>query len=133
MRFVLTAWQQLDLPGHKGEGLRLDEAVARAGISAERLPILRSMVRVLVDEGLARVHNDGFELLLDLPHQAPQPQVCQVDEVAAEAAVLNRCGAGLKDVLLGKIDPVGLLFPEGDVTLVERLYETSIESAVVNQ
>ncbi len=133
LRFVLTAWQQLGLPSHKGEGLRLDEAVARAGISAERLPILRSMVRVLVDEGLARVHNDGFELLLDLPHQAPQPQVCQVDEVAAEAAVLNRCGAGLKDVLLGKIDPVGLLFPEGDVTLVERLYETSIESAVVNQ
>lgn len=52
-------------------------------------------------------------------------------DAAAELALLLRCGPELAGVLGGFVDPLALLFPGGDVTLANRLYEVSPWSRAV--
>ena len=47
--------------------------------------------------------------------------------VAAELAMLTTCGPNLAQVMQGKLDPLDLLFPDGDLTMMTRLYCESDE------
>ncbi|MES2946571.1 MAG: beta-ketoacyl synthase N-terminal-like domain-containing protein, partial [Pseudomonadota bacterium] len=49
----------------------------------------------------------------------------------AELTLLRRCGPRLADALTGKVDPLSLLFPDGDASLAEALYERSPFSRAV--
>ena len=53
--------------------------------------------------------------------------------VDAELTVLRRCATRLADVLRGTVDPVGLLFPEADLTTATRLYAASPTFAPMNR
>src|SRR6185503_17311943 len=50
----------------------------------------------------------------------------------AELALLDRCGARLADVLRGTADPLQLLFPQGELESVERIYESGPVARVFN-
>lgn len=63
----------------------------------------------------------------DQPLQTIYPQA------AAELTLLGRCGEGLAGVLRGETDPLGLLFPEADLTMAERLYEDSLTFGAMNR
>lgn len=54
-------------------------------------------------------------------------------EATAELSLLGRCGPALSDVLVGKVDPLDLLFPGGDASLAEALYEQSPFSSAVQR
>ena len=51
----------------------------------------------------------------------------------AELTMLGRCASRLADVLRGTVDPLGLLFPEADLTSATRLYEQSATFAPMNR
>ncbi len=51
----------------------------------------------------------------------------------AELTMLGRCASRLADVLRGTVDPVGLLFPEADLTDATRLYDASPTFAPMNR
>lgn len=72
-------------------------------------------------------------------HITIQCEVLNLDELEqqfprclAEIEVVERCGEALVDVLQGRIDPVQLLFPQGDLSLLTDLYEHSPGASVVN-
>ncbi|NEQ84521.1 MAG: SDR family NAD(P)-dependent oxidoreductase, partial [Moorea sp. SIO2I5] len=51
---------------------------------------------------------------------------------AAELTLLNRCASQLAEVLLGKVDPLQLVFPEGDLTAAAELYQQSPGAKFMN-
>ncbi|MEO0869836.1 MAG: methyltransferase, partial [Cyanobacteria bacterium J06642_11] len=53
-------------------------------------------------------------------------------EASAELTLLQRCGENLADVLQGKTDPLTLLFPEGDLTDLTHLYQSSPGARLMN-
>ncbi len=52
--------------------------------------------------------------------------------VATEAELVMRAGRGLAEVLNGRADPLELLFPGGDLSLLTRLYESSPGARAMN-
>ncbi|MEO0989293.1 MAG: hypothetical protein AAFY20_27750, partial [Cyanobacteria bacterium J06639_14] len=50
----------------------------------------------------------------------------------AELSLLTRCGENLVAVLRGEVDPIGLLFPQGDLSELTQLYESSPGARVMN-
>ena len=42
-----------------------------------------------------------------------------------EIALLERCLASYADILQGKQDPIGVLFPNGDLGMLEAIYRDS--------
>jgi NADPH:quinone reductase-like Zn-dependent oxidoreductase/NAD(P)-dependent dehydrogenase (short-subunit alcohol dehydrogenase family)/SAM-dependent methyltransferase/acyl carrier protein len=53
-------------------------------------------------------------------------------EAQAELRLIQRCGENLAAVLTGQVDPLTLLFPEGDLTDLTQLYQSSPGSRVMN-
>ena len=54
-------------------------------------------------------------------------------EAHAELTLLRRCGPRLAEALTGRVAPLDLLFPGGDATLAEALYERSPFSQAVQR
>ena len=134
LRFVVNAWKDCGLPMEPGERIQLHEAATRAGVAANRLPVFGSIISILEQEELVAVHGEEIEIICDIPRwEIPENTPAAPQEIEAEAALLHRCGGSLKEVLQGHADPVQLLFPDGDMSLVERLYEASAESTLVNE
>ncbi|MEB3360479.1 MAG: SDR family NAD(P)-dependent oxidoreductase [Synechococcales bacterium] len=52
--------------------------------------------------------------------------------LSAELPLLTRCGENLAAVLRGEVDPLTLLFPNGDLSDLTRLYESSVGAQVMN-
>ncbi|MBI2374776.1 MAG: SDR family NAD(P)-dependent oxidoreductase [Deltaproteobacteria bacterium] len=52
-------------------------------------------------------------------------------EFDAELSTTERCGAALSEMLLGSVDPLHVLFPEGSFVEAERLYRESPLSRVI--
>ncbi|MEM9177322.1 MAG: SDR family NAD(P)-dependent oxidoreductase, partial [Myxococcota bacterium] len=59
--------------------------------------------------------------------------VSDTPSAAAEAALLERCGASLAAVLRGEVAPLSLLFPGGDGAAVEALYGRSVGARLMNE
>ncbi len=66
------------------------------------------------------------------PQQIYQ-QLSQQPQISAELTLLSRCGDRLADVFKGQVDPLTLLFPDGDLTDLTALYQSSIGARVMNQ
>ena len=56
----------------------------------------------------------------------------QYPQATAELTLLRRCGENLAAVLQGEFDPLALLFPEGDLTDLTQLYQSSAGAQVMN-
>lgn len=59
---------------------------------------------------------------------APQPG----DRLPREQQVLDACGESLAGIVRGEVDPLGLLFPGGDLGLLTALYEQAPGARVMN-
>ncbi|MCG8312770.1 MAG: SDR family NAD(P)-dependent oxidoreductase [Pseudomonadales bacterium] len=60
-------------------------------------------------------------------------ELSEFPESKAECALVCRCGESLVDVLIGAKDAITVLFPDGDLSLLTALYETSPGAQVMNQ
>jgi len=76
------------------------------------------------------------QVLAELQQTSPQAihhQLSQQPQLSTELALLRRCGENLADVFQNKLDPLSLLFPEGDLTDLTQLYQSSAGPRVMNQ
>lgn len=62
-----------------------------------------------------------------------QPQLPNSATTPAEAVLLQQSSRHLSEVLRGAIDPMHVLFPAGDTTLLTRLYQDSPVNRVTNR
>jgi glutamate-1-semialdehyde aminotransferase/SAM-dependent methyltransferase len=102
------------------------------GIGDTYHPLLVRLLEMFAEAGWLRQVAAQWEVIL--PPEAPDTpglrarvnaMVETCPAAAAEVALLDRCATHLADVLQGRIDPLGLLFPEGDATLVTQVYQHS--------
>ncbi len=70
------------------------------------------------------------EILAEEGAVAEKPVLSEI--VAAEAALLQRCGENLADVLRGAVDPLELLFAAGDMDASTMLYQESLSGQMMN-
>ncbi len=123
--YIVTALQQLGATFTVGARLataRQLGVVARYdGLFGRMLTILADASLLSADDG--RVIKNPLQLNGQL--SAPLPD-------GAEGTLLHRCGERLADVLRGDVDPLQLLFPNGDTTTTAAIYADSVEAQLVN-
>jgi acyl transferase domain-containing protein/NAD(P)-dependent dehydrogenase (short-subunit alcohol dehydrogenase family)/acyl carrier protein len=101
------------------------EDATRLKVAAAHARLRDRLVEVLRGEGLSDL--PVLDDLSDLVARAASTH----PDAEAELALLQRCGPDLAGVLSGRVDPLSLLFPDGDTTLANRLYEASPYSRAV--
>ena len=94
------------------------------------------MLQILTDSGILKSKNQQWEVAQTLPEVKPTEKVSSLQnkypEETAALTLLSRCGSKLSGVLRGAIDPVELVFPQGDLTAATQLYEESTTAKVMN-
>lgn len=124
-RHVYEAFIELGVA--PGESISVDRLVTEHAVRAEHARLLGRLESILVEEGFAESDEWGFRLLTHIEEMPPR-----FEKDSPEFRMLDRCGRGLADVLTGKIDPLGLLFPGGDTTDAEELYRSSPLARTMN-
>jgi acyl transferase domain-containing protein/SAM-dependent methyltransferase/acyl carrier protein len=145
-------------PANLVEELRLafQHSSAASGLSRYRdlLPVLERVAAAFASRALTEIGPDDdcvpasrrkmLSRIRDLVRQQRTETVePNAEELAAdlrrrfsedtvELTLLERCGKGLAGVLRGDIDPLSLLAPNGDATLLEALYQRTVPARVFN-
>lgn len=113
------------------------ELAARLGVVPTHQQLFNRLLAMLVEEGILRAHQTGWEVLRVPEGPAPKPVWqslrSRYPQVEIELDLVQRCAVALADVLQGRCDPLSqLLFPGGDGSAVAALYRQTPAAEAVH-
>jgi acyl transferase domain-containing protein/SAM-dependent methyltransferase len=125
---IIQAFADLGVPLRAGERYTLDSLIKNGGILPTYERLIKRWLEQLTAQGLLKSELDGAFTALEVPPGPSREEVlADVSHLFQNEGALIEyaaaCGRQLPDILLGKLNPLETLFPNGDDTLAERLYE----------
>ncbi|NER45916.1 MAG: amino acid adenylation domain-containing protein, partial [Symploca sp. SIO1A3] len=133
--YILQAFE------HMGQELQLDEQFVekefaqQLGIAPNHCQLFHRLLQILAEEGILQSIQGKWKVVR-APQYAIQDRLelilAQYPQAHVETTLLIRCASQLKAVLQGQTNPLQLLFPKGDSTLVSQLYKESLGTKTVN-
>ncbi|NEO70920.1 type I polyketide synthase, partial [Moorena sp. SIO3H5] len=118
------------------ESFDLEGAAKKLGIVPTHRPLFRRLLEILAEVGILQSQQQRWQVQQTLaqvnPTEKSQSLLSQYPEETATLTLLERCANQLSGVLRGAIDPVQLVFPQGDLTTATQLYEESTVAKVMN-
>ncbi|NEO38502.1 MAG: SDR family NAD(P)-dependent oxidoreductase [Moorea sp. SIOASIH] len=118
------------------ESFDLEAVVQRLGIVPSQRRLFQRLLKILVEVGILKYNQQQWQVHKTLekvnPTQQSQSLLSQYPEEAASLTLLDRCASQLGGVLRGAIDPLELVFPQGDLTTATQLYQDSSVTRVMN-
>jgi len=119
--YVVAALRALGLE----DGARFDATLA---VPSQRR-LLARLVATLDARGWVRRDGDGWRV-----EALPEAAALSLPTLPGPVgALLDRCGESLAGVLRGAVDPLTVLFPDGDSTLVNRVYAEAPGAAALSR
>ena len=119
-----------------GETFDHDVVAQRLEVVPAQRRLFKRLLQILCEVGILESQQQQFQVRKTLeevnPIEKNQDLLRQVPDEAATLALLDRCGNQLSGVLRGAVDPVQLVFPQGDLTTATQLYEDSSVAKVMN-
>ena len=92
----------------------------------------RLMQWLVANERIVRSDAGWVVTTAPLPEGASDRVVADFPEIHSEAALVSRCGPHLGDVWRGHIDPLHLLFPDGDFGAAAAIYTDAPAAQLLN-
>ena len=137
-KYVLWAFHHMELDLQPRQRLSVSGITQQARVVDAHQRLLRRCIQILQEAGICRtISVDEWEVVqvatIADPEITRRSLQSQYPQCAAELDLLGQCGQHLAAVLQGKVDPLLLLFPEGSVASVERLYQDSPGAQVANR
>ncbi|MBP0013905.1 MAG: SDR family NAD(P)-dependent oxidoreductase [Roseofilum sp. SBFL] len=118
------------------ESFNLEAAVQRLGIVPSQRRLFERLLQILAEVGILQPNQQQWEVQQTLervdPTQKSQSLLNQYPEEVAGLTLLDRCASQLAIALRGAIDPVELVFPQGDLTTATQFYQESQVTKVMN-
>jgi len=137
LQYAVNALRKLGMEFRRGDRLATEEVARRLGVAPRHRRLLDRLLEMLVEEGI--LERDGSQFAVASLPKASEPGALlatlaeRFPDAASQCTLLGRCGGQLADVLRGSCDPLELLFPDGDTTLLTELYQDSPGSREMNQ
>ena len=134
--YIIQAFEQMGKTFQLSEQFVTEDLADQLGIAQKYEQLFNRLLQILAEDGILQpVNNQGWkvvnasqysiqkhlELLLG---QYPQAQI--------ETTLLIQCAAQLKAVLQESIDPLSILFPNGDLKVLNPVYKDSLGANIVN-
>jgi acyl transferase domain-containing protein/NADPH:quinone reductase-like Zn-dependent oxidoreductase/acyl carrier protein/SAM-dependent methyltransferase len=134
--FILQTFQELGAVLDKGDSFSTAELSARLKIAPRHQRLFDRLLQILENRNRLRRNGDRWTVISKFTGagatQALSETLSSYPAIEAEASVLGMCAPKLADILVGKSDPLQLLFPGGDLTAATRLYRDSPGPELMN-
>jgi SAM-dependent methyltransferase/DNA-binding Lrp family transcriptional regulator len=136
MAYIVAALRKLGWEPQTGEHFTPAALAQSLGIAQRHLRLLGRLCEILAEEGVLTADGVGWQVAGALTAEDAAEVERSLRQrhgaYAAEIDLVARCGRQLAEALSGRIDPVHLLFPQGDLSTTEALYRESPSARVYN-
>ncbi len=136
IEYIIQALDEMGWSYQPTELFSLERVTQKLGIVNSQKQLFNRILQVLVQEGMLKKRSQQWEVVQELPPVNPsqiyQSRLQKYPDIVAELTLLHRCASQLSAVLRGAIDPVQLVFPEGDLTAATHLYQESPTAQAMN-
>ncbi|MEM9161683.1 MAG: SDR family NAD(P)-dependent oxidoreductase [Cyanobacteria bacterium P01_F01_bin.4] len=136
LAYILQAFSDLGWVDQLGNPFTAIELGQSLGIIPQHQALFDRCLSLLGEANILTSVEDRWQLI----NQPPQLNLQQLRQhlrqhtvLEAELPLIERCGENLAAVLRGDLDPLTLLFPEGNLTPLTQLYQSSTGAQVMNQ
>lgn len=134
---IIQALQELGWDPQIGQRFTTEELADQLGIVRQHRLLLSRLLEILLEEGFLSKDGSGWKVsdppavtrALQTHHES---LIRRYPAYSAEIEITGRCAAQLAEALCGKADPLHLLFPDGSLSMAERLYQESPVAYVYN-
>lgn len=121
-QFIVNAFYKLGFRFEQKD-IRVDDFVAKFNIAPQYKKLIRLFFAILEQEGIFLRNGDNWKIIA-------KPSTSKIilqnkSNDLAEFKLLDRCGPKLAEVLRGEANPIDLLFPNGNIALLKKLYTES--------
>jgi len=134
--YILQALQQLGWQPQLHQRISAVTLAEQLGVVSQHKRLLERILEILHEDGVLSHIDDQWEVCqipqLKKPQKIWRDLIAQHPAYQAELILLGRCGIHLAEVLRGKVDPLGLIFPEGSLITSEHLYQDSPSFRIYN-
>ena len=135
LAYIFQAFNNIGLQLRLGDSFTIEELIAKYKIVPAQQKLFIRLLEILAAENILTkldetwnvVHPVGkvnLELKLNKLRQHPA--------IKAELDLLTKCGSQLDRILQGKINPLDILFPQGDLSSLTKLYQNSYQARQLN-
>ncbi|WP_413160471.1 SDR family NAD(P)-dependent oxidoreductase [Capilliphycus salinus ALCB114379] len=136
LSYIIQAFRQMGFEFTAKQPFSSQELADKLGITSKQQRLFERLLEILSEAGILQRKNQAWEVIkesieIDSPIRI-QTQLGLDPEIEAELSLLTACGSHLAEVLQGKLDPIQLLFPSGDVSFLTQLYQNSPGAKVMN-
>ena len=137
---ALATLEELGWQRRAGETVDPDDLRQRLNVIPEHRRLFRRMLEMLAKSGVLAADGDGFVVVTGRDDPLPQGMPEDLEEFATDIAeqyphgvtevgLFRRCGSALAEVLLGRMDPLTLLFSSGDPTPADLYLKAPVARA----
>ncbi|NEP11786.1 MAG: aminotransferase class III-fold pyridoxal phosphate-dependent enzyme [Symploca sp. SIO2C1] len=134
--YIVQALQEMAWFYQPTESFSTESAVQSLGVVSEQQRLFKRLLEILAEVGILKSTPQQWQVLQTLkganPKEKSQRLLSQYPNAHAELTLLHRCASQLSKVLQGSINPLQLVFPEGDLTTATQLYQESPPAQVMN-
>ena len=135
--YVARALMQIGVSFQPGNRIETSSLADRAGVVPAQRRLLDRLCEILAEVHVLRRGGDGWIVARtpdadDTENRLSSLETRYGKPLQAELALLARCGPSLGDVLIGRKDPLAILFPNGSAHLAENLYQVSPAARACN-
>ncbi|WP_083305009.1 type I polyketide synthase [Moorena producens] len=136
VEFVLQAFREMGWSYPVGKNFSAIEGIQHLRIVPSHHRLFSRLLEMLKEVGILKKTEDQWQVQQEFGvtnlKEKTKTLLSQYPQAQAELTLLNRCASQLSAVLRGAIDPVQLVFPEGDLTTATQLYQDSPAAKVMN-
>jgi acyl transferase domain-containing protein len=131
--YVVAALMESGLSFELGARWQSGQIAEQIGVIAPYRRLLERLLVMLAEAGILQPDREAWTVVRAPARCHPQPLPEPYQTVArAELTLLKHCGAHLGQVLRGVQEPLELLFPGGDASTVNQLYQDSPTAQIMN-
>ncbi|NET57684.1 MAG: aminotransferase class III-fold pyridoxal phosphate-dependent enzyme [Symploca sp. SIO2E6] len=134
--YIVQALQTMGWSYQPGESFSTESAAQSLAVISSQQRLFKRLLQILAEVGILKSTSQQWQVLQTLeggnPKQKSQQLLNQYPNAHAELTLLHRCASQLSGVLQGKVNPMQLVFPGGDLTTVTQLYQDSPTARVIN-
>jgi SAM-dependent methyltransferase len=132
LAYIISALRSLGWGFSQGPAGSTAGIASALGVVNRHRELLGRLLEILSENRILKRDGPLWEVVSPPETEDAAAWIDPAPAQSPEMALLSRCGSKLGEVLQGKLDPMELLFPGGDVTEAAAVYAESAMPMVMN-
>ncbi|MBW4432009.1 MAG: SDR family NAD(P)-dependent oxidoreductase [Pelatocladus maniniholoensis HA4357-MV3] len=135
--YIWEGLKQLNWEPELGQIYQEEQIAVQGGVVDFYRPLLSRCLAILAEEGILNQQQNGWLLIKEPEIFSSQLQIqhlcSEFPDYLAEINLIKRCASVLAEVMRRQIEPLELLFPQGDLNAIASVYADAAGAKLMNE